>query len=330
MTTARGASRSRARAVKGLGAALTPLLAAAACELEEVTLVDAEDVVVAEVYLNVAENPAENEILAFLHRTIGTSGTIDELRAATVEVVRTGDGGRYRLTGVVEGRCVETAPSPEPGACFLLADSTTADLAAGDVFEVEVRLPDGSTIRGATRLPGAFAVESISGSCRLSPDRLMDIEWSRSGGAWAYLNETSIFDLPDALAPEGIEVEEDPLYLLGLSISDADTVITFPSEFGVFDRFDLEQDLALRLQTGLPAGTRAEVAITAVDRNFVNWSRGGNFNPSGQVRVPSMDGDGTGVFAASIRRSFDVFVGDSSDGSAPDCPGVRPPGPPPG
>jgi hypothetical protein len=132
------------------------------------------------------------------------------------------------------------------------------------------------------------------------------------------VNETSISGLPEALEPEGIVVEEDPLNLLGLSISDQDTTIVFPSEFGIFDRFDLNQDLASRLQDGLPPSTTAKVSITAVEGNYVNWARGGNFNPSGQVRVPSLRGDGTGVFAATVNRRFVVVSLDQ--GPLPDCP----------
>ena len=115
-----------------------------------------------------------------------------------------------------------------------------------------------------------------------------------------------------------LERFENPLYLLGLSISDQDTTIVFPSEFGVFNRFELDQAVAVRLQQGLPPATVAEVTITAVDRNFVNWARGGNFNPSGQVRVPSLDGDGTGVFAATVKRRFVVIS--ESQAAAPPCP----------
>ena len=50
------------------------------------------------------------------------------------------------------------------------------------------------------------------------------------------------------------------------------------------------------------------MSIAAADRNYVNWVRGGNFNPSGQVRVPSVRGDGTGVFAATVVRSLRVFA----------------------
>ena len=112
--------------------------------------------------------------------------------------------------------------------------------------------------------------------------------------------------------------EEDPLLLVGLSISEQDTTIVFPSEFGIFDRFDLEQDLSVRLQTGLPNSTTAEVSITAVEGNYVGWARGGNFNPSGQVRVPSLRGDGMGVFGATVSRRFFVFSSDQTS-LLPDC-----------
>ena len=50
--------------------------------------------------------------------------------------------------------------------------------------------------------------------CRLDPNTLLPISWSKSEGAWAYFNETSISGLPDALEPEGIIVDDDPLELL--------------------------------------------------------------------------------------------------------------------
>jgi len=296
-------------------------LALAGCELEDITLVDAEDVVVAEVYVNVKKDPADNEIRAFLHRTIGTGDAVDDLLGAQVIVRRT-DGRVYELPGSSVEDCVLSSPSDDPGACFLLNDSATVDLAAGDIFELEVILVDGERITGATQVPGDFELDEISGACRLPPDVIMDITWSRSTEAWTYLNETSIRGLSDALAPEGIEVEDDPLYLLGLSISDSDTTITFPSEFGVFNRTELDQDLALRLQEGLPDGVSAEISITAIDRNFLNWARGGNFNPSGQVRVPSLNGAGTGVFGSTIGRTFQLFSSSDSIDGVPACPGV--------
>jgi len=61
----------------------------------------------------------------------------------------------------------------------------------------------------------------------------------------------------------------------------------------------------------------AAVTIAAADRNYVNWERGGNFNPSGAVRVASIRGGGTGVFGSMVPLTFTVTVG----GSQPACKG---------
>ena len=291
----------------------------AACDLEEITIVEIVDVVIAEIYVNLAEDPTENEIRAYLHHTVGAPGSgVDELTDALIVVGRS-DGLTLDLAVNELDACLDSLPTVGSGVCFLANPAQTPNLRPGDLLEVEVTLADGGTLLGAARVPSSFQIEGISTNCRLDPNTLLPVHWSRSEGAWAYFNETSILGLPDALEPEGIAVEEDPLKLLGLSISEQDTTIVFPSEFGVFDRFDLAQDLATRLQDGLPTSTTAEVSITAVEGNFVNWVRGGNFNPSGQVRVPSLRGDGTGVFAATVSRRF-VVVSSDQVIPLPDCP----------
>ena len=288
------------------------------CDLVEITIIEIEDVVIAEIYVNLAEDPTENEIRAYLHHTVGAPGSgVDELPNALI-VVRRPDGLMLDLVENAIDACLEPLPTVGSGVCFLAEPAQTPNLNPGDLLEVEVTFADGGTLLGATRVPSPFQVDGISTMCRLDSNTLLPLHWSRSEGAWAYVNEASISGLPEALEPEGIVVEEDPLNLLGLSISDQDTTIVFPSEFGIFDRFDLNQDLVSRLQDGLPPSTTAEVSITAVEGNYVNWARGGNFNPSGQVRVPSLRGDGTGVFAATVNRRFVVVSLDQ--GPLPDCP----------
>jgi hypothetical protein len=224
------------------------------------------------------------------------------------------DGYSFKLIGEDTDDCLESSPIEEPGACFV-AELPVARIGPSDIVEVLVELPGGGKITGAARVPGVFELDSIPHACVLPPNQLMTVTWSSSSDAWAYLSETSIRGLPEALSPEGIEVDDDPLYLLGLSISDSDTSIVFPAEFGIFNRFTVDYaDLAVRLQAGLPLGVTAEVSITAVDRNYVNWARGGNFNPSGQVRIPSLSGDGTGVFGATVGRGFDVLVSEQPSG----------------
>ena len=300
-------------------ACLAALAVLAACDLEEITIVDVEEVVIAEIYVNLAEDPTENEIRAFLHTTLGAPGSgVDALPSALI-VVRRADGLTLNLVESGLEACLDSLPTVGEGACFLADPAQTPSLSPGDLLEVEVTLADGGTLLGATRVPSSFEIVGAPTTCRLDPNTLLPIRWSRSDGAWAYVNETSISGLPAALQPEGITVEDDPLNLLGLSISDQDTTVVFPSEFGIFDRFDLDQDLATRLQEGLPPATTAEVSITAVEGNFVNWVRGGNVNPSGQVRVPSLRGDGTGVFGATVSRRF-VIVSSDPPSPLPDCP----------
>lgn len=294
------------------------VMAVAGCELDEITVVDFVDVVVAEVYVTLGQAPADHRVRAFLHGTAAggapDSETFDD---ALVRITRAGvDTLDLALDLITE--CVDSVPAGASGSCFVDLGQA-AVLLPGDPLELSITLGDGRRLLGSARVPGDFQLSGIGASCRLEPDTLLPLRWTRSDGAWAYVNETSINGLPAALAPEGIEVEDDPLYLLGLSISASDTTVVFPSEFGVFDRFDLDQDLALRLQRGLPDGTDALISVTAVERNYTNWVRGGSFNPSGQVRVASLRGDGTGVFGAAVVREFTV-VSATGPSAQPDCP----------
>ncbi len=317
----RGAITEKKRPGCRLAGAVAGLLAVATlgCELEEVDIVTVEDVVVAEVYVDLMPDPADHEIRAFLHQTVGQEvAVIDDLVDAVVTVVRD-DGLTIVLEPEDDQLCVETSPEAQPGACFFADEGLVESLRPGDLLELTVELSDGGVIEGATRIPGAFELDGIPEACRIVPDRNLELRWGRSAGAWAYLNETSIRGLPALLAEEGIVMDDDPLYLLGLSISDTDTTIVYPSEFGVFNRFDLENDVAVRLQNGLPNKATAQITIRAVDRNYVNWARGGNFNPSGQVRVPSVRGDGTGVFGSTFGHSIQTLVIDDPATGLPDC-----------
>ena len=325
MAEAGGTSRIRSGAVRpafALGAliALAPLLAG--CELQEVTVVEVADVVVVEAYALV-RLPAPGTgsfdpggLWAFVSRTVGATDDLS-VPGARVEVERD-DGTVFALAEAPLENCVREAAAPRPGTCYDAGDAASM-LGPGDALSLRVELPDGRVLEGETQLPGRFTVEGDPLACRVPGDTPYEIRWSRSEGAQAYVNETRIQNLDIALAEEGIEAPAN-LYLLGLSISDADTTIVFPGEFGVFQRFDLDQALAVRLQSGLPSGAQAHVGISAADRNYVNWARGGNFNPSGQVRVPSVRGDGTGVFGSIVTRRFQVFAGDI-DPTAPPCPG---------
>jgi len=288
----------------------------AGCELQEVTIVEVDPTVVAEVYVQIGGGQfGASQIVAFLHSTLdGTSVFDAAVPGATITVSAPGSGS-VELGETAPERCLVLTNGEEFGSCYHFSQqgppSATFPFGPGDLVELTIDLPSGDRMISQSRIPGDFQIEGIEDGlrCMVPPDTELPIRWTESPGTWAYINETTIFGLRAALEPRGIEVDEDPLQLLGLSVSSDDTEILFPSEFGIFDRFDLDQDVATALQNGLPAGTMAPVTIAATDRNYVNWARGGNFNPSGQVRVPSIQGDGTGVFATLVVRGFQAFSG---------------------
>jgi hypothetical protein len=313
------------RSAAWLALALT--VASAGCSLEEVTLVEAEDVVVAEVYVQVAVGEGgASRASAWLHHTHSAGSPVGGPVSGAQVLITAARGYSVELAETAEEACVYETATEDAGTCYATSAELAGELRPGDALEVEIVLPGGRLLRGASTVPGDFGLVTPSGSgrCQAKPLTPLEVRWTRSPGAWAYVNETLISGLRAALAPEGIAVEDDPLYLLGLAVSASDTTIVFPGEFGVFDRFDLDQALAVALQRGLPAGTDARVTITAADRNYVNWVRGGNFNPSGLVKVPSLRGDGTGVFATSVTRSFQVVVPAAGAAlSLPACAGQR-------
>lgn len=315
------ATKGRVRAVVALMG-----LAAAGCSLQEITIVDVEDVVVAEVQVQIGEGLLGGDrVTAFLHRTVGGLGSGFHPVPGAEIVISRDNGASVELTEAAIERCVSATPEGGTGSCYWMAPATSVGFGPGDHLRLRIHLASGGVLTSSTVVPGEFAILGIAegAQCSLPPSTPLTIRWTASEGTWAYVNETLILGMKNAFLPLGIEVESDTLELLGLSTSASDTTIVFPSEFGIFSRFELDQDLATSLQAGLPPGTRAPVTISATDRNYVNWARGGTFNPSGQVRVPSIQGDGTGVFASTVTHTFEVVVNPAPQGgsfSAPACP----------
>ena len=309
------------RRAPGLTLALA-LTAATGCSLEEVTLVEAEDVVVAEVYVQLSPGDfTASRATAWLHRTLD-GGVATSRPVPGAQILITADRGySVELAETAQGTCAVATPVEGTGTCYATTPAFAHRFLPGDRLTVEIVLPGGGALEGASTVPGNFQMvgPAAAGQCVVVPLRPVTLRWRRSAGTWAYVNETVIGGLRAALTPQGIEVEEDPLYLLGLSVSADDTSIVFPGEFGVFNRFELDRGVAVALQKGMPANTWARVSITAGDRNYVNWVRGGGFNPSGQVRIPSLRGDGTGVFATTVTRTFRVDVLPSEQTGAPLC-----------
>jgi hypothetical protein len=307
--------------------AVLAALGAAGCTLADVVVPESEDVLVVEAVLRT--DLAAQTIL--LHRSVRGSASGPE-PGATV-VVRGPDGSALRF---VEGgpECIANrdAYGADPEALEVLGSCYTAGADAPDfvrpgaTYSLEVTTTRGEQARGWTTVPADFALLGLPFSrsladepvpCAVAPRTPLPIRWTRASGAWSYIAPLRLFGLAAALPPE-LEVPE-PLELIGLAISASDTQIVLPDEFGIFNRFQLDQELLRALQGGLPPGTRAEVTIAAADRNYVNGVRGGSFNPSGRVRISSVGGDAVGVFGSLVPLRTVVEAGPPAEGR-PSCP----------
>jgi hypothetical protein len=281
-----------------------PALLLAGCELQEVELAVPEDAIVAEVILRAGASRQ----LAWLHRT--TAPDTDPTVMDALVQVRAAGGSAVAFAQVADTACIiPRMDAPDPtGTCYASPPGALA-IEPGRTYELVIQA-DRRVLTGTTTVPADFRIiRPSASSCSIAAQTNFDIMWQASDGAWVYAGETALHDIRSALAPYSIPLDRDPLRLFGLALSSADTTIAYPREFGLFDRLDddLVEALAF-LQRGLPAGVNAEVVIAAADRNYVNWERGGNFNPSGQVRVPSIRGDGTGVFGSLVPKAFSVEV----------------------
>jgi hypothetical protein len=283
-----------------------------ACELTEVTIAVPQDLVVAEVVLRAGDTIQS----AYLHRTLGAEGTARVFNAA-LAVTEQGAGSTIQFRAVDDSLCLSPAPpGPEPGIGVCYMAHGRADMVKpGTRYTMELLMPDGRRLSGSTDVPAAFRVTvPVASPCRLAPGSSIELTWIRSAGASVYIGETRLRGLVAALRRAGVEVpgEDRDVDLLALSIGSEDTTMAFPGDFGVFDRFDQElHPILVALRGGLPPGVDAEIVIAAADRNYVNWVRGGSFNPSGAVRVPSVHGDGTGVFGSLVTRRILVHTGDA-------------------
>ena len=325
-------------ALRGWSLAAT-LCLSAGCSLTEVAIAEPEDVIVAEVQAVLTLAPDTDELTltawALLHRTYQPEGA-PSLEGAVVEVsAESGPAIRIEERDSVELCVIDNPLSRDslevefaPDATCYRTRITPSPFVPGDRVSVKIIAPDGRVLTGTSLVPGAFSLtglEHSDGRCRLRPDTNYRFRWTSARDTWAYVADARFRGLERALRQRGIEAP-DTLYLLGLAIGREDTTIVFPREFGVFESFNAdERELTIlrELWRGLPPGSGAHVAIAATDRNWVNWERGGNFNPSGQVRIPSIFGDGTGVVATATRRAVDVVARMSGTG-LPLCGPVEP------
>jgi len=289
-------------------AALTvaALGASGACELVEVEVAKPDDVVVAETMVVLASggNPEyAMSAFALLHRTY---------QGTTVDPV---DGAAVRLTNQ-DGRTTTLVAEPRGSLCLhydtLSWDATRArDLSGAACYRTA---ETGTPFAPGDRL--ALEIVLADGMCGMRPETQQRVDWTPSDGAWAYKSEARITGHEPGA---GFGPNADSLDLDLLAIGREQTGLVFPRSFGLSEYLDstYDRDLILKLRDGLPAGASARLAVTAIDRNWMNWTRTSGISFSGNVRIPSVFGDGTGAFATGVRRQFAVAVGD--DGGLPAC-----------
>lgn len=279
-----------------------PLLAllCGACELSEITVADADDVIIAEIVLRAGDTLQT----AYLHRT-ATGGRDARVLDATVVVRNVSSPDSIRYIAEADSLCVYPTPPPavgSTGTCYV-ARVAASFVQPGGSYELSITADGDRRLRGVTQVPGAFRiVRPAPPQCELAPNTVLELLWTRAEGASVYVTEVSFDGLREALRAAGQVVPDGPpVELIGLSVSASDTTLSFPSDLGLFDRFDDELfPLLVAIRSGLPAGVAADVTIAAADRNYVNWVRGGNFNPSGVVRISSIQGEGRGVFGSVV------------------------------
>lgn len=284
------------------------VLGLASCELREITVTDPGELVVVEGFLR-AGAPVQ---LAYLHRSPPAPGSGAAVPGARVQV-REPAG---RIMEFVEGEWEQCVVDPQGllaegrGSCYVSfppADQGGMMIRPGQRYELWIELPGGRRLFGSTTVPGEFEIREPGGpACVLGAGTTVRVVWSGGEGTWAYMAQANLYGIAGALARRGLEVKRDPLRLFWLGGSKRDTTLIFPRDFGPLSLLTVDAAVVQAIRDSLPDGVAADLVVSAVEQNYLNWVRGGRFNPSGFVRIPSVGGDGTGVFAALVPRSLRI------------------------
>ncbi|HEU0301651.1 MAG TPA: DUF4249 family protein [Longimicrobium sp.] len=288
----------------------------AGCTIADVSIPASEDRMVVEAVLR---TDARMQFI-LLHRSVQGGASAGEAGAEVI--VTRGDGLQITFRERTDIACYSIDPeyvgSEEgieiQGSCYGSPNTAGRWVVPGQTYELSVRTARGEVARGRTTVPGDFTLRGVPVSrfndhppaeCALPPRTLLPLAWTPAAGAWGYIAPMQIRG--DAL-PDSFGVQQ-PVELIGISVSSSDTSLVLPSEFGVFERFDYDQDFLRLLQGGFPEGVSVRVVVAAADRNYINGVRGGSFNPSGLVRISSIVGDGVGVFGSLVPLSTAMVVG---------------------
>ncbi len=278
--------------------AVSALFVLGGCQLTDVEIVPSPELVVATVTavltLDDPVRPAEAEMSVVALITRSHRSLPFEMAGATVRI--TGEHGQSVL--------LEEVPDPQStcltnrvpsGSCYV-GRVWPSHFAPGEQLSLQVALPGGGLLEGASRLPGFFAPSELSlrdGRCRLEPDTGYRFSWPAVHGARAFIAEARLAGLGELWS------RDDPLYLPVTLRGSHHTDVIFPRDF-LYELIEREEwELQSVLHMGLPEGASADVTIGAIDRNWANWIRFRR-RLEGQVRVPSVFGDGTGWFGTAV------------------------------
>ena len=301
--------------------AFSALLVLGSCQLTDVEIAPSPELVVAAVtaVLTVDDplqpSQAEMSVVALItrsHRSLSY-----EIPGATVLI--TGEHGQsVWLEEVPDPRSTCLTNRERAGSCHV-ATVSPSHFAPGEQLSLEVVLPDGRILKGASRLPGYFGPSGLllkDGRCRLEPDTGYRFSWPSVHGARAFVAEAKLAGLGQ-LWPH-----DDPLYLPVTLRGPDHTHMVFPRDF-LYELVERKEwELQRVLHTGLPEGASADVTVGAVDRNWANWIRV-RLGLEGQVRVPSVFGDGTGWFGTAVSWKVGVESrledAEASDADLPLC-----------
>ena len=309
---------------------------AAGCDVTDVPTGSGQKLFVTSATVVLTVDPAEPT-------RIGTRA-VALVSEAWQQVLREVPGASVRITGA-SGRSLSLVEEEDPlGTCTVLrresytvdgqlrpigschtATAASAVFAPGELLTLAVTTPDGAVLEGTSRMPDAFVPRGLSvedGRCRVEPGTAYRFAWSPVDGAWAHVGEAEVTGLSPSLWSSS-DTLFLPVTVLGRGREVTDMV--FPRDFLLELLSDVDNvELHRTLEAGLPGGARAEVTIAALDRNWANWIREGRLNINGETVIPSVFGDGTGMFGTAVRWKVSVESRAADEaGDTPLCgPGV--------
>lgn len=301
-----------------------------------------EDMIVAGVWVVVTvdpSDPARTELLATGWLQWARTGhKPHEVLGASVQVVGASGQSVELVQRPRQESCFKLRPlpahlrAPVYGTCYL-ASVSPSPFAPGERVSLTIESPEGGTAEGTTWLPEAFVPESglASGhrNCLVEPNQNHRFRWSAADGAWAYVGGALVDGLDPRLWPgEDSLYAGEPLHMWGLPIRNNSSEMVFPRDFSTLFTASVDTELAEVLQTGLPRDATADVAVVGIDRNWFNWIRFPTFETlfinsvftTGEIRIPSIFGAGSGVFGAGVRWTVAVESrAGGMDGDPPSC-----------